>query len=463
MMSLANDATESVVRQFQLAQEALRDPLTGVGNHRALNQDIAMLVEREQPFSLVLLGLRRLNTINDTLGHSQGDLALMEVASRLQSITQPQEHLYRLNGVEFVLLTPAVGDALRERTNALAAKLVETVTMRGQRFRLGASFGMVSSPDHGDEADLLLRRAATALRSAKRGSGEQPVLFDDSLEAAGRQRAALEADFRAALQFHGQSDGLTLALQPKGRLKDGHVVGAEALIRWRHPERGPLSPADFLPMAQECQLMVELDRWVLDEALRLQRALLNHGYQLPVSINLSVESLADVQLARNVSAALLRADVPATLLEVEIPEGALMRDVEVSGRVLAELSALGVRISIDDFGTGYSSFAYLARFPVSTLKIDRSFVRDMCSQAASKTIVRSLVSLAHALSLDVVAEGAETEEEMAMLRRMHCDVVQGFGYGRPLPFDTFVSFVSQRVAGSTSGRIGEAAPSPFVI
>lgn len=466
MMSLANDATESVVRQFQLAQEALRDPLTRVGNQRAMEQDIGALIERSEAFSLVLFGLRRFNTINDSLGHSQGDLALMEIASRLQSVTRDQEHLYRLNGVEFVLLTPAVGAALHERIAALAARLGETVSMRGQHFRLGAAFGVVSSPDHGDAPEGLLRRAALALRCAKKASAEPVVLFDDRLEMAGRLRAALEGDFRSALQRHGDSDGLSLALQPKGRLKDGHVVGAEALIRWRHAERGPLSPADFLPMAQECGLMAELDRWVLDEALRLQRNLMNLGHQLPVSINLSVEGLADVQLAGNVSAALLRWGVPATLLEIEIPEGALMRDVVVSGRVLAELSALGVRISIDDFGTGYSSFAYLARFPVSTLKIDRSFVRDMCTQAASKTIVRSLVGLAHALSMDVVAEGAETEAEMTLLRRMHCDMVQGFGYGRPLPFDTFVSFVTQRTAASVAGansRVGDSAPSPFVI
>jgi diguanylate cyclase len=464
MMSLANDATESVVRQFQLAQEALRDPLTRVGNQRAMEQEIATRVTQNVPFSLVLFGLRRFNTINDSVGHSQGDLALMEIASRLQSVTRDQEHLYRLNGVEFVLLTPATGADLHGRIDALAKRLGETVTMRGQPFRLGAAFGVVSAPDHGNAPEGLLRRAALALRCAKRQAGEPVVVFDDRLEAAGRLRAALEGDFRAALQRHGDSDGLSLALQPKGRLKDGHVVGAEALIRWRHAERGPLSPADFLPMAQECNLMVELDRWVLDEALRLQRNLMQLGHPLPVSINLSVEGLADVQLAGNVSAALLRWGVPASLLEIEIPEGALMRDVEISGRVLAELSALGVRISIDDFGTGYSSFAYLARFPISTLKIDRSFVRDMCAKPASKTIVRSLVSLAHALSMDVVAEGAETDEEMTMLRRMHCDVVQGFGYGRPLPFDTFVSFVSQRTGSSTTGhRVSEAAPSPFVI
>jgi diguanylate cyclase len=464
MMSLANDATESVVRQFQLAQEALRDPLTRVGNQRAMEQEIATRMAQNVSFSLVLFGLRRFNTINDLVGHSQGDLALMEIASRLQSVTRDQEHLYRLNGVEFVLLTPATGADLHGRIAALAARLGETVTMRGQPFRLGAAFGVVSAPDHGDAPEGLLRRAALALRCAKRQTGEPVVLFDERLEAAGRLRVALEGDFRAALQRHGDSDGLSLALQPKGRLKDGHVVGAEALIRWRHAERGPLSPADFLPMAQECNLMVELDRWVLDEALRLQRNLMQLGHPLPVSINLSVEGLADVQLAGNVSAALLRWGVPASLLEIEIPEGALMRDVEISDRVLAELSALGVRISIDDFGTGYSSFAYLARFPVSTLKIDRSFVRDMCAKPASKTIVRSLVSLAHALSMDVVAEGAETDEEMAMLRRMHCDMVQGFGYGRPLPFDTFVSFVSQRTGSSPAGhRVSEAAPSPFVI
>ncbi|MFM2053214.1 MAG: hypothetical protein RL456_1251 [Pseudomonadota bacterium] len=460
MMSLANDATEAVVRQFQLAQEALRDPLTGVGNKRALMQEIDALHDRGVPFSLAVFGLGRFNTINDALGHAQGDLALMEVASRMQSSTQEGESVHRLNGVEFVLVTPATGEALDARVAAFRTELARPVTMRDQSFLLASTVGAVHSPEHGACADLLLRRAALALRAAKRGGGERVVVFDDHLEAASRARAALEADFRVVLGRSGGSlgngEGLSLVLQPKGHLKDGRVVGAEALIRWRHPARGPLSPAEFLPMAQECQLMVALDRWVLAEALRLLRGLIERGHMLPVSINLSVESLSDLQLVDNVRSAIEAAGVPASLLEIEIPEGALMRDVHTSARVLAALSDLGVRISIDDFGTGYSSFAYLARFPISTLKIDRSFVRDMGTQPASKTIVRSLVSLAHALSMDVVAEGAETDEEMTQLRRMKCDVVQGFGYGRPQPWDHFVRFVEARVDDGS-------APGPFMI
>ena len=446
IVALANDADEHTVGQFELAREALRDPLTGIDNKRALLAELEARLVQGGRGGLGLIGLRRFNAINDTLGHGLGDLALMEVVSRMQATLCEGEVLYRLTGVEFVLLSPACDEAtLRERVMAMASRIAQPILLRDQIFVLGSLAGGVLFPSHGDEAPLLLRRAALALRQAKR-DGTALALFDDELEAAGRLRAELEQDFRAVLRgtAPGSAGWLSLALQPKGRLRDRAVIGAEALIRWQHPVRGALTPASFLPIAQECQLMVELDRWVIDEVLRLQRLLIDGGHRLPISINLSVESLADLLLVENVQHAIERHGVPPELLEIEIPENALMRDVEVSTRVLAALSALGVRLSIDDFGTGYSSFAYLARFPVHTLKIDRSFVHDMVSQTSSRTIVHSLVRLSHALQLQVVAEGAETDEEMEMLRRMQCDAVQGFGYGRPQPFTQFLDFVHQR-------------------
>ncbi|NRT56259.1 putative bifunctional diguanylate cyclase/phosphodiesterase [Sphaerotilus uruguayifluvii] len=459
MVALANDADEHTVGQFELAREALRDPLTGIGNKRALLAGLEERLAQRQRGALVLIGLRRFNAINDTLGHGLGDLALMDVVSRMQAATVEGEALFRLTGVEFVLLTPADDEArLRERVGMIASRIGQPILMRDQVFVLGSHAGGVLFPSHGDAAPLLLRRAALALRQAKRASASM-ALFDDELEAAGRLRAELELDFRAVLcgTSSATAGRLSLALQPKGRLRDRAVIGAEALIRWQHPLRGALMPGSFLPIAQECQLMVELDRWVIDEVMRLQRLLLDGGHRLPISINLSVESLSDLLLVENVQAAIERHGVPPELLEIEIPENALMRDVEVSTRVLAALSALGVRLSIDDFGTGYSSFAYLARFPVHTLKIDRSFVHDMVSQASSRTIVHSLVRLSHALQLQVVAEGAESDEEMDMLRRMQCDAVQGYGYGMPQPFALFLDFIRGR-CGCADTRGGTLPP-----
>jgi EAL domain-containing protein (putative c-di-GMP-specific phosphodiesterase class I) len=246
-----------------------------------------------------------------------------------------------------------------------------------------------------------------------------------------------------------------LMLQPKGAMPGRQVVGAEALIRWPHPVRGMLGPAQFLPVAAECGLMREIDQWVLEQTLSHVQRLQRRGLAVPVSINVSVDTLADEGFVDSVRLALRKADVPARLLEIEIPEGSLMRDVDASLRVLDGLAALGVRISVDDFGTGYSSFAYLAHFPVHALKIDRSFVADMHRSDASMKIVAGLVGLAHSLNLRVVAEGAETDEQMRVLHRMDCDEVQGYGFARPMPFGEFCSF-----AGAHKVQRG---PDPFAI
>jgi EAL domain-containing protein (putative c-di-GMP-specific phosphodiesterase class I) len=219
--------------------------------------------------------------------------------------------------------------------------------------------------------------------------------------------------------------------------------------------RGIVPPAQFLSVAKECGLMAAIDRWVLREALQQVRQLKARGLAVPISINLSVESLEDAELVDNVRDALQQTGVEPALLEIEIPEGGLMRDVQTSARVLGELNELGVSISIDDFGTGYSSFAYLARFPVHTLKVDRSFVNEMTTNEASRTIVKGLVRLAHSLSMRVVAEGAETPAQIAMLRRLRCDEVQGYGYARPMPMAQFCEFVQAHSL--------PRGPSPFTI
>jgi EAL domain-containing protein (putative c-di-GMP-specific phosphodiesterase class I) len=277
-----------------------------------------------------------------------------------------------------------------------------------------------------------------SLREAQRESDARCVVYEPSIEAATRQRTELEAEVRDAVE----QGAFTLVLQPKACMNGRHVTGAEALIRWPHPQRGMLSPAAFLPVVEECGLMPALDRWVLRSALAQVQEMDRRGIAVPVSINLSVESLADAALVDNVRGALEEAGVAPELLEIEIPEGSLMRDVDTSARVLEGLNDLGVRISVDDFGTGYSSFAYLAHFPVHTLKVDRSFVIDMTRSEASRKIVAGLVRLAHSLSLRVVAEGAETRAQMAMLKRMHCDEMQGYGYARPMPFEEFCTFVA---------------------
>jgi diguanylate cyclase len=447
-LMMANDASESVVKQFQLARQALRDTLTGLPNKLALVSEADARLARGEAFSLHVLGVNRFKTVNDAQGYAQGDLALLEIASRLQSSTIAGETLYRLNGDEFALL----GSADEPAGLRMLAPLLAPVTLNGQSFSLGMSAGIVLAPAHGNDAEQLLKRAALALRRAKQtGHDGETVVYEPELEAASRRRLQMERELRAAVD----TGSFVLELQPKGNLKRRSLVGAEALLRWVHPDRGRVSPGEFLPLAQEAGLMPAIDRWVLDEALRLTGELQRRGLAVPVSINVSVDSIADLGFAGRVRDALERTGIEPALLEIEIPEGALMRDVAASSAVLSQLNRLGVAISIDDFGTGYSSFAYLARFPVDTLKVDRSFVAEMGSSSASRTIVKGLVRLAHALSLRVVAEGAETPEQMSMLEQMHCDEVQGYAFGRPMPFDRFCEFARERIA--------PAAPSPFTI
>jgi len=448
MLMLANDASESVVRQYQLAQQVLKDPLTGVPNKLGLVNDLEGLFERNDAFSLLVIGLDRFRGINDALGYAGGDMALLEVASRLQTATMPGEQLYRLNGDEFCVLQKQAPELIQFRAKVLIEVAGQPLVLHGHRFVLGATAGTVVRDFECRDPEQMLKRAALALRHAKKTQRGGLVTYEPGLERSSQLRTELEAELRAAIESHQ----LMLMLQPKGSLADGTLVGAEALIRWAHPKRGMVSPAEFLPLAHDAGLMATIDQVVLKQALHHISTLYSMGIQVPVSINLSVQSLGDVCMVDRVREALRAANVPPNLLEVEIPEGALMEDVETSIKVLADLNHMGVRISIDDFGTGYSSLAYLARFPVHTLKVDRSFVKEIAGNDTSHKIVKSLVRLAHSLQLTVIAEGVEDAEATDLLKRMRCDMVQGYLFGRPMPFDKFVEFAHSHNAVKDSMR-----------
>jgi diguanylate cyclase len=436
-LMMTNDASNAAVRQHQLAQSAIKDALTGLPNKIALMQELEVSLNLGEALELLVFGLDRFKNVNDEVGFGGGDMALLGLASRLQSATRAGERLFRLTGDEFALL--ASHDAVNPWRAAVAmlASSQEPVLVAGQAFVLGATAGGVATRvDEVVDAETLLRRASLALREGKRRARGRVTVFDPSLEEISHRRARLESDLRVALK----NGDLTLVFQPQGTLSTGDIVGAEALVRWKHPTLGMLSPGEFLPIAQESGLMVALDQIVLEIGMRAIVEMRARGLNLPVSFNLSVESLAESNMAERLTSLMRATGVGAELVQVEIPENALMRDVATSAATLEKLSAMGVRISVDDFGTGYSSFAYLARFPVSALKIDRSFVKNLPTNAAGRKIVRGIARLAHSLNLEVIAEGAETREEMAMLRMMDCDQVQGYGYAKPMPLDDFVAF-----------------------
>ena len=456
MVMLANDASESVVKQHQLAQSATIDQLTSLGNKLAMELFVNKLLDAKAAFSIVVVGLNRFKDVNETHGYATGDMVLLKLASSLKLQTEEGAELFRLSGDEFAVVSSNSGQAFEQHAASLLAAVAKPVSFEWFQVSLTASAGAVRSPGDGRDFETLLKHAGLALKEAKKGAGQggAPVVaYRSEFEVARQMRAALEEELRLALD----GDQFRLMVQPKVSLRSGKVIGGEALVRWAHPKSGLLAPGVFLPVAKEIGAMVALDEWVLRRAIRYLAELQDKGSPLPISVNLSVDSLADRSLVERVTSCLATEGVDARLLEIEIPEGALMQDVDVSARVLDELTALGIKISIDDFGTGYSSFAYLAQFPVRALKIDRSFIVDLCLNDKNQRIVQALVGLAHRLQLEVIAEGAETDEQVVLLRRMMCDTVQGYVFSKPLSWTEFQTYVDDQAA--TAVR----RPDPFSI
>lgn len=452
LVLFANDASDSVVQEYQVAQRMLKDPLTDLGNKFALCQRVNEWMKARRPFTLSLIGLDRLKDVNDAHGYATGDRILQEVASTLQTATLAGEILFRVSGNEFAVLQEGHADASEVRGKAYLQAARLPVRLTDTRIELQAFCGTVDYPRDGGDFESILKHAALALRVARRGGAlDGWVAYRDEFEVVARARLVIEGEFRTALE----QQEFKLMIQPKVSLATGGVVGGEALIRWQHPTRGLLAPAAFLDIAHDIKAMVRLDHWVLTDALRICAAMSEQGLHSPLSINLSVDSLADQGLVERVRIALDDAGVAPGMLEIEIPEGALMHDVALSSKILDQLRAMGIRISVDDFGTGYSSFAYLARFPIQTLKIDRSLISGMQADASNQAIVRAIIQLAHTLSLEVVAEGVESQSEVVTLQSMNCDMVQGYFYARPLHLEQYLEYAQNNP--------GVHRPNPMVI
>ncbi len=438
VLLLANDASQSVVDQYQLAQQALADPLTGLPNKLSLAQDLG---SGHPATALAILGLARFDEITQRLGYAGSDKALMALGSRLQSASRDGERVYKLPGHEFAVLLSHEQPQLLPRLQALLGALRGPWPLGGQSIVIEPRIGCLPLAPGENDVESGLRRAALALRRAHAQPDNDIVFYEPQLELALLRRQRLESELRAALA----ADQLTLYLQPKVAVAEGTLAGAEALIRWPHAE-GMIPPGDFLSLAQDSGLMPEIDAFVLRRTIRMLSELRSLGLEVPVSINLSVDALCDDRLESDIARLLAASGLPPRLLEIELPENALIRDVGTSMDVLARLNAMGVRLSVDDFGTGYSSFSYLARFPVHALKIDRSFITGLVTSPTHQKIVKGIIRVAHSLQLSVVAEGAETAEELQALRRLHCDTVQGYAYARPMPMPEFVAFAQRQQA-----------------
>jgi diguanylate cyclase (GGDEF)-like protein len=438
----------------EIEYRALYDGLTELPNRSLFRQRIEETIAAHGSnggsAAVMLLDVDRFKDINEALGHDLGDLLLQELGKRLRVLVEPTETLARLSGDEFGLLLP---DASAEQGHAVADRLhaaLETpFALRGLPLEIAASVGIAVYPDHGDDVEALLQHADVAMYFAK-DSHLRTAVYDAEQDTSDAARLALAGELRGAIET-GQ---LRVFFQPKADLRTGHVVGAEALVRWQHPERGFIPPNEFIPIAERTGLIKPLSRYVLAEAVKQCAAWNAAGFDLRVSVNVTVPDLLDLDFPDRTVALLDEADVGPEQLELEITETTILADPVHVREVLTRLNELGVRFAIDDFGTGYSSLAYLRRLPVHTIKIDRSFVMGMSEDASDATIVRSTIDLGRNLGLEVVAEGVETQEVWSELRALGCSVAQGYLIGRPVPADELTPLLAER--GHRAGAAVEA-------
>jgi diguanylate cyclase (GGDEF)-like protein len=426
------------------------DSLTGLPTRRTVAAIAAQAMSDAShtghEFAVMVLNVDRLKSINDSLGHQAGDELLMSVVARLHTVLGANNMLGRLAGNEFTII--ARGMRGPRDAEIVAQQVFDAVckpfTIGEIEIHTSITMGVSMYPMDGDSFDLLLRRADTALRCAKQSSRGGFRFYALEMSQAAEERLALENDLRRALEL-GQ---LELHYQPKVDIGTNRIRSAEALVRWRHPTRGLVSPASFIPLAEETGLIVPIGEWVLREACGQVRRWLDAGMSpVRMAVNLSAKQFRHADLAAVVRSALTEARLQPGYLELELTESAVMDDAEKSAATLQILSTMGVHISIDDFGTGYSSLSYLRRFPLDKLKIDRSFVRDLLSNPDDASIVKAIISLAHNLRLRVVAEGVETSEQLSYLRELGCDQYQGFFCSPAVPAPAFEALIERMRAG----------------
>jgi diguanylate cyclase (GGDEF)-like protein len=438
---------------------ALYDTLTGLPNRNLLAERLSAAIEaagrKNECVGLLVVDLDRFKEVNDTLGHGRGDELLQRVADRLRQTIDPEGTVARLGGDEFAVLMPSIeGPAcLAAVSERISAALADTITFEGVDVDIQASIGGATFPGHGASGEELLQHADIAMYAAK-ASEHAFVGYSAEIDSHSPRRLALAADLRRALADDGQ---LVLHYQPVASPVTGEVKSMEALVRWQHPQRGLLPPADFIPMAEQSGLICRLTTKVLDLALAQAREWMDAGLDLSIAVNLSALDLRSMTLLDIVVAALARHGVPPHRLELEVTETGILANPETAVQLVGALRAAGVHIALDDFGTGYSSLTYLKRLSPDRLKIDRSFVDAMTHDSTDAQIVRSLIELAHSLAIGVTAEGVETEQHWNLLRDLACDLVQGYYLARPLEASAAAAWVRERSRSLRTGSVVSSA------
>jgi diguanylate cyclase (GGDEF)-like protein/PAS domain S-box-containing protein len=420
----------------RLAFLAQFDVLTGLPNRALLADRFSQLIvqarRHDTPLGVLFIDLDDFKTVNDTLGHAGGDELLKETARRLQSVVRPGDTVARISGDEFAVILSDLAKA--DDAAIVAQKIIDRLALpiqvRDQEVFVTASIGIAAFPPDGDDAETLLGAADAAMYRAKQSGRNGFQFFTADINQRTRARAQLGSELRRALE----RDEFALVYQPKYDLRTGRPCAAEALLRWQHPERGIVSPVEFIPVLEETGLIVQVGEWVLRRVCEDLKAWETAGLKLiPLAVNLSARQFRQQDLDVRIRKLVHAAGVDPSLIELEITESQLMQDPEHAKRMMEALAAAGLRVAIDDFGTGYSSLSYLTRFPLSALKIDRSFVADVLSDQADAAIVRTIIDMAHTLGFIVIAEGVETEAQATLLRSLGCEQAQGYYFAKPMP------------------------------
>ncbi len=441
---ISREITEQKVAEEHIHHMARHDSLTGLPNRMMFSSllDIAIPTAQRymRSFAVMFIDLDRFKFINDTLGHEAGDSLLKEITARFKQTLRASDVIARLGGDEFVVLVQEVSD--REQASSVARKMlsaaIKPMVLIGQECRVTASIGIAMYPADGEDEQTLMKNADSAMYFAKEEGKNNFQFYSSEISTQSLERLTLESNLRRAME----RNEFTLNYQAKLDLKTGGITGVEALLRWHNAEMGVVSPAKFIPVAEETGLIVHIGRWVLKTACEQNVAWQREGLPpINMAVNLSVRQFADENLLEDIATILAETGMTPQLLELEITEGMIIQNVDRAIKLLGTIKQMGVRLAIDDFGTGYSSLGQLKNFPIDTLKVDRSFIRDLATDSEDKAITSAIIAMGKTLSLTVVAEGVETIEQQTFLREQACDEMQGYYFSKPVVADEFAALL----------------------
>ena len=432
-----SDISELKAAQVQMETLAFFDPLTGLANRRLFKNRLVTSVKGAirsgKSMALMFLDMDQFKRVNDTLGHDAGDILLKEVSNRLSNTVRENDTVSRIGGDEFTILLTDISSV--QDVRAVAEKILRAMSkpirVKGQDILTSVSIGITMTPDDSTDTNVLMKNADLAMYSAKEQGRNNFQFFSEEMNHSILEHLAIEKEINEAIE----RNQFTLFYQPKISLFDYRTTGIETLIRWQHPDKGIITPDNFIPVAEETGQIIDIGNWVLEQACRQISSLIRKNIMpadAKVAVNLSAKQFTDPDLAGRIRNVLEITEIPPRCLELEITESTLMDDVEAAIRIMQEIKSTGVSIAIDDFGTGYSSLSYIKRFPIDVLKVDRSFVMDIPDDKNDMAITAAVIAMAHKLDLNVVAEGVETDEQLQYLRLNNCDEGQGYLFSRPL-------------------------------